>query len=179
MVCIPLLLKFKTTLDLAEASHYLKALPLVDPKSIAVPCLPYHNSLLELCDSVNTVSTSIQCKLCQKEMDIKGMRRHIGAHILLEELKDVCGFCGVAGCSIGIAKSSGYGKTATMSATSNCIYKSKFSLQAATKSTRSGPCTNRPLDCNLCPPNTVVWKYNVRHHFDLHHAGVLIPPDCN
>ena len=162
---------------MVDAATYLKTLPLVDPKSINATCLPYHNSLTEQSDRVSTMSNAVLCKLCQNEMDMKLMRRHIDEHILSEGLKDVCGFCGLPGCSIGISKSSGYGKTATMCASSNCKYKYKFSLQAATKSTKSGPCTNRPVVCNLCPPNTVLWKYNMQHHFELHHTGDSLPAD--
>ena len=103
------------------------------------------------------------CKLCDQEVDTKQMRLHVGKHILKDKLSNVCGFCGIPGCSIAFEKSSGRGATATLSANSNCAYRSKFSLKAAEKVTKSSPCTNRPVSCPMC--NIVVWSYMMDSHY--------------
>ena len=46
----------------------------------------------------------IKCKLCEKQLLIKNMRKHIGFHILNDSLEDVSGFCGMSGCSIDIIR---------------------------------------------------------------------------
>ena len=61
-------------------------------------------------------------KLCCKDFDLKVMRQHVGRHILEQTLVNVCGFCGMQGCSIEFKSSSGRGKTASLSARSNCTY---------------------------------------------------------
>ena len=66
--------------------------------------------------------------------DDKIMRKHVGQHILADGLENACGFCGLVGCIIDLITGSGRGKTATLTAGSNCPYKTKFSLKAAKKS---------------------------------------------
>ena len=90
------------------------------------------------------------------DVDQKIMRRHVGKHILKEKLENVCGFCGVSGCTIQLVSGSGRGKTVTMIAESNGPYKKKFSLKAAETPTKSGPCTNHPVCCDVC--KAVVWR---------------------
>ena len=94
-------------------------------------------------------------------------RTHVGKHILKEHLGDVCGFCGMVGCSIDLIKGSCRGSSVTLTAGSNCSYKCKFSLKAAEKPTKSGPCTNRPIRCYICA--VVKWSYSLPKHFrDMH-----------
>ena len=81
----------------------------------------------------------IKCKLCEKQLLTKNMTKHIGFHILNDSLEDVCGFCGMSGCSIDIIHGSGRGKTSSKIISSNCEYKVKFSLKAAEQSTKSSP----------------------------------------
>ena len=57
-----------------------------------------------------------QVKLCKGfiiQYNNKNMRRHVGGHIPKEKLVNVCGFCGLSGCSIGIMCGSGRSKTAS------------------------------------------------------------------
>ena len=99
---------------------------------------------------------------------MSNMRKHIGSHILIENLKSVCGFCGMSGCSIEIVQGSGRGKTSSRIVASNCEYKVKFSLKAAEKSTKTGPCTNRPVICKLC--SAIEWSYNMLNHMEIKHS---------
>ena len=68
---------------------------------------------------------------------------------------------------------SGRGKTATSVPGSNCEYASKFSLKSAEKSTSTGPCTNRPIACNLC--KTIQRTYNKPGHYRLKHSDHPVP----
>ena len=123
--------------------------------------LPYDESLTE-CLGTEVKVNKIKCKLCEKQLLDKKMRKHIGSHILIDSLEDVCGFCGMSGCSIGIVQGSGRGKTASKIISSDCEYRVKLSLKAAEKSTKSSPCTNRPVTCSLC--NVTEWSYNMLGH---------------
>ena len=100
------------------------------------------------------------------------MRKHVSKHVLSENLDMVCGFCGLKSCSIELVRGSGRGKTATLIPGSNCEYITKFSLKSAEKTTKSGPCTNRPIVCEQC--NTVQWSYNMPSHYKLKHTD--FPP---
>ena len=61
------------------------------------------------------------------------MRKHIGSNILTENLKSVCGFCGMSGCSIEIVQGSGRGKTSSRIVASNCEYKVKLFVESCGK----------------------------------------------
>ena len=115
----------------------------------------------------------IPCRLCAQMLPKKLMRRHVGVHILQEDLGVVCGFCGMKDCSIELEGGSERGKTATLVPGSNCEYLSKFSLKSAAKSTKSGPCTNRPVLCDQC--KTVQWSYNLPIHFRSKHSDYPVP----
>ncbi|KAF8149687.1 hypothetical protein K438DRAFT_1866406, partial [Mycena galopus ATCC 62051] len=94
------------------------------------------------------------CHPCLAEIDVKKMRDHVGCHIaaslngIQEKLKhpigdEPCGFCGRSGtCNIDLAKTN-----KSFVPESSCPLFRKFSLQAAEKTTSSGPSTNRPLCC--------------------------------
>ena len=105
-----------------------------------------------------SLSEWIPCRICEEGIFVKGMRKHVGTHILQLDLGLVCGFCGIDGCSIDFVRGSGKGKTAALVPGSNCEYLGKFSLKSAEKSTKSGPCKNRPVACSVY--NTVQWTYN-------------------
>ena len=110
---------------------------------------------------------------CTDDVSTKVMRKHVGVHIIKSDLGLVCGFCGLEGCSIDLVRGSGRGKTATMIPGSNCEYVCKFDLKSAEKSTKSGPCTNRPVVCSIC--STIHWSYNLPIHFCLKHSDHPIP----
>lgn len=42
-----------------------------------------------------------------------------------------------------------------------------FSLKAAEKSTKTGPCTNRPITCSIC--KVVTWSYSIASHYKSKH----------
>ena len=75
--------------------------------------LPYDESLVDLLASEEIQGGKLKCKLCEKIIQNKNTRRRVGGHVLKEKLVNVCGFCGLSGCSIGIMCDSGHGKTAT------------------------------------------------------------------
>ena len=106
--------------------------------------LPYDASLSDIF-SADVESGKFRCKLCDKTLSSKTTRRHVGMHILSDNLSNVCGFCGLPGCLIGIACGSGCGKIIS----SNCDYKVKFSLKAATWTTKTSPCANQPVSCQI------------------------------
>ena len=133
----------------------MNQLPISVTKVSKSKLLPYDESLTE-CLGTEVKVNKIKCKLCEKQLLDKKMRKHIGSHILIDSLEDVCGFCGMSGCSIGIVQGSGRGKTASKIISSDCEYRVKLSLKAAEKSTKSSPCTNRPVTCNLC--NVTEWS---------------------
>jgi len=62
------------------------------------------------------------------------------------------------------------------SISSSCPYHySKMSYTKAIKPTNSSPCTNVPVHCPICPPNSsgqlkTFWKYNAMYHFVMEHA---------
>ena len=91
------------------------------------------------------------------------MRQHVGFHILskdIESSQNVCGFCGSAdSCDISICRGSGRGKTASEIPQSTCSYFEKSSLKSAAKSTKTSPCTNRPIECATC--KRIFWSYNI------------------
>ena len=72
---------------------------------------------------------------------------------------DIVAYQGVQQVSCG----SRHGKTASKIISSNCDYKVKFSLEAAEKSTKSSPCTNRPVSCPVC--NMILWSCNMYDHY--------------
>ncbi|KAJ6449180.1 hypothetical protein C8R45DRAFT_1131162 [Mycena sanguinolenta] len=153
---------------------------------ITNPCLPYcslhvSNVPAHLRPKVKLNSSdSIACYICDTTMKLSLMRNHIGRHILLdlhqkEDPKvthpigiDPCGFCGRDGC---LTQLSVGGKI-----TSDCDYHyAKMNYKSAKNCTRSGPCTNVPIHCPLCPHSTsgnprTIWKYNARYHIISEHT---------
>ena len=105
------------------------------------------------------VNISALTKDVQKSLKFKGT------------LVNVCVFCGLSGCTIVVV--SGRGKTASFIPDSNCPYNVRFPLKAAETSTKSGPCTNRPVCCDGC--KAVVWSYNVSYHYKHRHNDYPTP----
>ena len=100
------------------------------------------------------------------------MRLHVGAHILTDTLLNACGFCGEimngGKCYIEIVKRSGRGQTASEVPNSACEYFEKFSIASAEKGSKRSPCTNRPVECQVC--KRVFWSYNMFHHIESSHT---------
>ena len=156
-----------SNIEKEKVSNLMNQIPISVNKVIRSKLLPYDESLTE-CLGTEEMIDKIKCKLCEKQLLIKNMRKHIGFHILNDSLEYVYGFCGMSGCSIDIIHGSGRGKTACKIISSNCEYKDKFSLKAAEKSSKSSPCTNRPLNCRLC--KVVKWSYSMLGHMRKEHS---------
>ena len=93
-----------------------------------------------------TDSNDVECTICGKLLSLNIMRAHIGCHILRNETGEFCcGYCGGAGCTIALKKTSHN----TMKPTSNCEKYVKFSLKAVENSKARIPCTNRPVQCSI------------------------------
>lgn len=88
-----------------------------------------------------------------------------------------CGFCGMDGCTIALVH---HGKKTEMR--SNCRYHYDFNMGSAKSSSATTPCTNVPLHCPLCPPNSktglipTYWKYNLDTHILNEHSIVSDVP---
>ena len=113
------------------------------------------------------------CHLCHKVFLLKlnspALLTHMGAHILhnpqLRDDKSPCGFCLNSGslCVIQLVVTSKL-TTIDMKATW-CSKEQKIAIKAALTFTPHSPCTNHPLICPLCPPNSLaIWKYNLHSH---------------
>ncbi|KAF8142297.1 hypothetical protein K438DRAFT_1489143, partial [Mycena galopus ATCC 62051] len=97
------------------------------------------------------------CFQCHAPIKPEDTRAHVGQHILramyaVDELlyekvalSTPCGFCGRTGCEIDILKN---GKT--LKAASNCIRQHSFAYGHAKKYSAATPCTNVPVQCELC-----------------------------
>ena len=48
-----------------------------------------------------------------------------------------------------------------------------MNLKSTEKSTKSKPCSNRPVKCEHC--SVIVWTYNIEQHYLVCHPGVEIP----
>ena len=156
-----------------KVMHLMKQIPLSSKAISNSKLLPYDECLKELQASNEMEGENIKCKLCSTIIQKKKMRKHVGTHILKDNLMDVCGFCGLSGCTIDIIRGSGRGKTASKVVSANCEYMEKFSLTSTKKITKSSPCTNRPVTCPHC--NTVHWSYNMYTHMKKDHSDY--PPD--
>ena len=54
--------------------------------------------------------------------------------------------------------------------TSNYDYQENFDIKSAETSTKTMPCTNRPLACPKATCGVVVWSYNLYEHFKFDHV---------
>ena len=160
------------SLEIEKALSIMTSLPLADNQPTLLACLPYHPSLA-VCLQPGEATNKISCQICGEAVEKKAMRKHVGIHIIKDGLGIVCGYCGLASCSIDLVRGSGRGKTMTMIPGSNCTYQVKFSLKSAEMSTKSSPCTNRPITCEHC--KTVQWSYNLPKHCKEKHSDYPIP----
>ena len=91
----------------------------------------------------------------------------MGAHILKDDMKDTCRFCGesVGICSIKIVNGSGRGKVTIEVSNSGCDYFEKFSIAAAAKGSKKSPYTNHPVRCKIS--KRVFWSCNIYNHLEI------------
>ena len=59
---------------------------------------------------------------------------------------------------------------------SSCAYFYQFQIARALVSKERRPCTNRPVSCLVC--QRVVWSYNIKIHYDLHHSKSISLETC-
>ena len=71
----------------------MQSLPLAESQKVDHAHLPYHSSLEVTLDS-DEAGDKIPCRICAQMVPKKLMCRHVGAHILQEDLGLVCRFCG-------------------------------------------------------------------------------------
>ena len=98
MHCISLSLR-GSCIELSKAIEVMKQLAIFNPKKVISSSLPYHEKLIESCIG-HSNDDKLPCRLCNKKIDSKFMRCHVGYHIINEEVQNVCGFCGLQSCSI-------------------------------------------------------------------------------
>jgi len=125
---------------------------------------------------------------CGETLKIIDMRQHMGAHLLHERSRFSavmpCGYCGgesaqhssdlsqLSGCAIWLV-----GGQARMYCKLLGGDAPKYSMKCAGKCTDASPCTNRPMQCPLCPkkPGVVHWKVNMPIHWERNHNGAPLP----
>ena len=145
--------------------------------------------------AVSTSRTSEQtakCSLaeCGETLKVTFMRQHMGAHLLHEREKFKatmhCGFCGgesaqkssdlsqLSGCAIWLQNGQPKMHCKLLGGDAP-----KYSMKSAEKCTLSTPCTNRPMQCPLCPkkPDVVHWKLNMPVHWQRNHNAAPLPDD--
>ena len=132
----------------------------------------------------NTVSLipekKVKCYHCASVVKLKDMRKHVGGHILRNTLKNqhlisTCGFCGRNDiCTSDLVCSSRRGANQFYRMKSDCAYKVEFNKQPIKYSTRN-KCSNGLVRCKEC--NVVLWKYNIKLHYNVVHNSDNIPED--
>ena len=119
---------------------------------------------------------NITCKLCSKMIKLNQMRIHVGAHILGDNLKYKCGFCGGLNeiCDNKLIPTNKKMGVQYYKVSSNCDYKVLYKKKTDTYSKRN-KCTNHVLMCPQC--SSFQWKYNLPEHFVNCHNEYAIPDE--
>ena len=97
----------------------------------------------------------------------------MGAHILHDErMKNAdrpCGLCLSRGASCIIRFTKGCNPQVDVK-NSTCPNIFPIRLKSAAKFSPNSPCTNVPLQCPLCPADSLerIWKYNMQAHISSH-----------
>lgn len=115
---------------------------------------------------------------------IPKLLEHNGAHILADPLITpddmLCGFClrPATSCVIRLRRSPGGIQVDMKKSTCiNIVSGRSFRYASAAQSTSNSPCSNVPLRCPLCeisaPDSSVIWKYNMKQHFQLRHPSLV------
>ncbi|KAF8185251.1 hypothetical protein K438DRAFT_1464758, partial [Mycena galopus ATCC 62051] len=120
-------------------------------------------------------------------------RAHVSTHILrsIRGLREAlrmpigtslpCGFCAFSGkpeCEVHIRK-----KGPTMHVETNCAMVSAFNYKPAEQGSKSTPCRNVPVVCELCFPDApragqtqrAQWRYNMPEHLAAAHPEYSSP----
>ena len=106
-------------------------------------------------------------------VELKLMRKHVGQHILNENISgiNICGFCGGNTCENLLKKTSKQKSKVFYKVQSNCSYFVEWKKTPAF-SIRN-PCSNHLICCSIC--NASIWVYNVKHHYDDRHPDLEVP----
>ena len=104
-----------------------------------------------------------------------GQSKHIGYIWWIgDQFSDVTGttisgFCGLSSCTIGLR----YNIKDNFKTVYNCEYMKVFDIKSDETSTKSMPCSNRPIKCQSC--YVIVWSYNHSKHFKSDHPNDVVP----
>ena len=111
----------KSQLSISEAWNVFDVLPVKFGHGSS-HLLPYHSSLSEASSIESSEDEIVKYKIWEKRINKKKMRMHVGAHILKDDMKDTCRFCGesVGKCNIKIVNGSDRGKVTTEVSNSGC-----------------------------------------------------------
>ncbi|KAG8711009.1 hypothetical protein FRC08_016445 [Ceratobasidium sp. 394] len=179
----------------AEWSSHNKADDM--PLCVASTTFPYHDSSNSIVLIHTQATEFIQrtlspaegiCFLCGERIKVKhDMRIHIGRHILSAQASRrnanmvtnvdlfACGFCGRANSCRTTLERRSRTSTKVDQAVSDCPFKDNFSYGTAHNSTKTNPCTNRPIRCVRClPEDPPVWSYNLQDHVVAAHGAQAV-----
>ena len=126
----------------------------------------------------------VNCFLCPEVVKLSSMRGHVGRHILHKIRhsqssgitqdsvlgESPCGFCGRDGCiTLLKVKPNAPPNTAPIILSTCDYHYDRMQYSTAKKFSKSTPCTNVPIHCQLCPPSETgdvctIWKYNALQH---------------
>lgn len=138
---------------------------------------------LEDLDGSNGTTKCIRCGCALDLSNLAKVLEHAGAHILHDPRIDpedtLCGFClrPASQCPIYLRKSGGgYQIDFKRSRCPLIQPDSKLQYAAASRSSKSSPCSNIPVPCHACvfnmsSPVGIVWKYNLKQHFLTKHPS--------
>lgn len=112
----------------------------------------------------------LDCFICKKKVALAAMRKHVGEHILKQNVNDcnTCGFCGRNVCENILKRSSRKAGVDYFKVQSNCPYFVEWKKKPVF-STRN-PCTNQLVACSKC--NASIWTYNAESHYSSVHPQV-------
>lgn len=138
----------------------------------------------------------VKCYLCPEVLKLSAMRGHVGRHIL-HALRNSpytgirhgnklgnnpCGFCGRDGCITLLRSRPNAPRNTAPTILSTCDYHyDRMQYGTARKFSKSSPCTNVPIHCELCPQSAIgdactIWKYNaLQHIWDEHTSDGALP----
>ncbi|KAJ8518445.1 hypothetical protein ONZ45_g4480 [Pleurotus djamor] len=156
------------------------------PEVTATPDFPYLDEHREACfvcedpKKEDELLKSRQCPRCEADLPWSGLSilDHMAVHILYDKsltgIPEPCGLClrSREKCAIYLKK----GKTMQIDPDlSTCTNIVTFSYGPASESTTQHPSSNVPKQCHECAEVNklqIVWKYNLRAHFEEHHPWV-------
>ena len=94
---------------------------------------------------------------------------HILHDVTLNSSEEQCGLClhPAPMCSIYLKKSRGVSGSCLVDQTaSTCPNLVRFNYKSAARSSDSSPCSNVPISCSICPPDSsAVWVYSLHAHY--------------